>query len=215
MLIGIKSSEISNQLRDAYSICRHCWNVVESCAVTSLTWLTITEHLVYRLTFFYMHDELTLSVRMDIQRCNIQRIAIIPLCKHGCFIIFYKPPACFNTQPSKWWLQLIPWFSSFLVSSNSLSRKCWLESQALKYRINWEMHTPYAGAAGMLLQIYVKFTMGKLKSSLLVIFKGSLSIHCTNTVASSFSTRPLPALICPSLQLIQNCLYSSPFKRLS
>ena len=69
---------------------------VESCAVTSLTWLTITEHLVYRLTFFYMHDELTLSVRMDIQRCNIQRIAINPLYKHGCFIIFYKALACFN-----------------------------------------------------------------------------------------------------------------------
>ena len=29
------------------------------------------------------------------------------------------------------------------------------------------MHTPYAGAAGMLLHINGKFTMGKLKSSLL------------------------------------------------
>jgi hypothetical protein len=69
---------------------------VESCTVATLTWLTVTEHLVYRLTFFDMHDELTLSVRMDIQRCNIQRIAINPLYKHGCFIIFYKAPACFN-----------------------------------------------------------------------------------------------------------------------
>ena len=31
----------------------------------------------------------------------------------------------------------------------------------------WEIYTPYAGAAGMLLHINGKFTMGKLKSSLL------------------------------------------------
>ena len=31
----------------------------------------------------------------------------------------------------------------------------------------WEIYTPYAGAAGMLLRINGKFTMGKLKSSLL------------------------------------------------
>jgi hypothetical protein len=31
------------------------------------------------------------------------------------------------------------------------------------------MHTPYAGAAGMLLHINGKFTMGKLKSSLLSV----------------------------------------------
>ena len=48
-----------------------------------------------------------------------------------------------------------PWFSSFLVSSNPLSRK------------TYEINTPYAGAAGMLLHISGKFTMGKLKSSLL------------------------------------------------
>jgi hypothetical protein len=35
-----------------------------------------------------------------------------------------------------------PWFNSFLVSSNPLSRKsCW-EPQALEYRINWEIYTP-------------------------------------------------------------------------
>ena len=43
-----------------------------------------------------MHDELTLTVRLDRHRCNIQRIAINPLYKHGCFIILYKAPACFN-----------------------------------------------------------------------------------------------------------------------
>jgi len=32
------------------------------------------------------------------------------------------------------------------------------------------MHTPYVGAAGMLLHINGKFTMGKLKSSLVVKF---------------------------------------------
>jgi hypothetical protein len=37
----------------------------------------------------------------------------------------------------------------------------------LEYRINWEIYTPYAGAAGMLLHMNGKFTMGKLKSSLL------------------------------------------------
>jgi hypothetical protein len=39
--------------------------------------------------------------------------------------------------------------------------------QALEYRINWEIYTPYADAAGILLHINGKFTMRKLKSSLL------------------------------------------------
>jgi hypothetical protein len=51
-----------------------------------------------------------------------------------------------------------PWFSSFLVSSNPLSKKSWYEPQALEYSINWEIYTPYAGAAGMLLHINGKFT---------------------------------------------------------
>jgi hypothetical protein len=38
-----------------------------------------------------------------------------------------------------------------------------LEQQALEYRIIWEIYTPYAGAAGRLLHINGKFTMGKLK----------------------------------------------------
>jgi hypothetical protein len=37
--------------------------------------------------------------------------------------------------------------------------------QALAYWISWEMYTPYAGDDGMLLHIYGKFTMVKLKSS--------------------------------------------------
>ena len=52
--------------------------------------------------------------------------------------------------------------------------------QALEYRINREIYTPYAGAAGMLLLRNGKFTIGKLKSSLLsysFVFNGpSLSI---------------------------------------
>ena len=44
---------------------------IESCTLANMTWLTVTEHLVYRLTFFYMYDELTLFVRHDRQRCNI------------------------------------------------------------------------------------------------------------------------------------------------
>jgi hypothetical protein len=55
----------------------------------------------------------------------------------------------------------------FLVRFDPLSRKSWYVPQALKYRINWEIYTPYAGAAGMLLHINGKLTMGKLKSSLL------------------------------------------------
>jgi hypothetical protein len=63
---------------------------------------------------------------------------------------------------SKWWLQLNPyrnpWSSSFLVRSNPLSRDSWKI-----YRINWEIYTctPYVGV--MLLHIYGKLTMGKLK----------------------------------------------------
>ena len=43
------------------------------------------------------------------------------------------------------------WFRSFLVSSNPLLRKSWWAPQALEYRINWEIYTPYAGTVGMLL----------------------------------------------------------------
>ena len=38
--------------------------------------------------------------------------------------------------------------------------------QTREYRINWEIYTPDAGAAGMLLLRNGKFTIGKLKSSL-------------------------------------------------
>ena len=43
----------------------------ESCAVANMTWLSVTEHLVYRLTFCDMYDEIHLTVRMDRQRCTI------------------------------------------------------------------------------------------------------------------------------------------------
>jgi hypothetical protein len=33
-----------------------------------------------------------------------------------------------------------PWFSSFFVSSNPLSRKSWEEPQVLEYRIHWEIN---------------------------------------------------------------------------
>ena len=68
----------------------------EGCAVANIFRLTVPEYLVYRLTLLYMHDELTLSSRMDRKRCNIQRIAINPLYKHGCCVIFFKTLACFN-----------------------------------------------------------------------------------------------------------------------
>jgi hypothetical protein len=37
------------------------------------------------------------------------------------------------------------------------------DKQALEYRINCEIYTPYAGAARMFLHINGQFTMGKLK----------------------------------------------------
>ena len=40
------------------------------------------------------------------------------------------------------------------------------DKQAVEYRINCEMYTPYAGAVGIFLHINGKFTMGKLQSSL-------------------------------------------------
>jgi hypothetical protein len=47
-----------------------------------------------------------------------------------------------------------PWFSNFLilVSTNPLSKKYRYEPLSLEYRINWEIYTPYAGTAGMLLR---------------------------------------------------------------
>jgi hypothetical protein len=60
------------------------------------------------------------------------------------------------------------WFSRFPVSS--LSMKSWYEAQSVECNVNWEIYTLYAGVAGMLLHINGKFTMGKLKSSLLCFF---------------------------------------------
>ena len=53
-------------------------------------------------------------------------------------------------------------FSSFLVSNNPLSRESLYEPQALEYRINLKINSPYAGSAGMLPHINGKFTMGNL-----------------------------------------------------
>jgi hypothetical protein len=38
------------------------------------------------------------------------------------------------------------WFSSFFNSSNLFSNKSWTKPQALEYRVNWEIYTPYAVA---------------------------------------------------------------------
>jgi hypothetical protein len=46
-----------------------------------------------------------------------------------------------------------PRCSIFLVSRKHLSRKTWQEPQALGYSINWEIYTPYADGAGMLLHL--------------------------------------------------------------
>ena len=88
-------------------------------------------------------------------------------------------------------------FSTFLVSSNPLLRKYWEEPQALEYRINRETYTPYAGAAGILLHINGKFTMGSSRYHMsltynVYLFPFSvnfhyLSIKLTINVRVSFS----------------------------
>ena len=50
--------------------------------------------------------------------------------------------------------------------------------QAREYRINWEIYTPYAGDAGMLLLRNGKFTIGKLKSSFCRKVFFSTDRHC-------------------------------------
>jgi hypothetical protein len=50
---------------------------------------------------------------------------------------------------SKWWIKL---------SQEELN-----QASIKEYRINWDIYTPYVGAAGKLLHINGKFTMGKLK----------------------------------------------------
>jgi hypothetical protein len=57
------------------------------------------------------------------------------------------------------------WFSSFLVSCKEIL--IGTTSSGMEYLIIREIYTPYAGASGILLHINGKFTMGKLKSSLL------------------------------------------------
>ena len=63
---------------------------------------------------------------------------------------------------SMWWLQVSleePWFSSLLASSNSLSRTSWYEPQYLEYRLNWEIYTPYTGAARFWLPLWYLQTL--------------------------------------------------------
>ena len=51
--------------------------------------------LVYILTFIDVHNELTFIFSSDVHWCNMQRIDILPLNKHGSFLIFYNTDACF------------------------------------------------------------------------------------------------------------------------
>jgi hypothetical protein len=57
------------------------------------------------------------------------------------------------------------WLSCFLVSFNSLSMKSRLEEQAMEYRNNWEMYTPYTGAVRILLHNNGKFTSFKSRQT--------------------------------------------------
>jgi hypothetical protein len=63
-------------------------------------------------------------------------------------------------------------FSSFLVCSNRLSMNSHYEPQALEYRINWDIYTPYAVVAGMFKpHINVKFTRTKSVNTLIDLFQ--------------------------------------------
>ena len=63
----------------------------------------------------------------------------------------------------------------------------------MEYRMNGEIYTPYAVAAGMLLHTNGKFTVGKLKSPLLsesfVLNRPSLSIMVHETKTSKTKTQ--------------------------
>ena len=74
-----------------------------------------------------------------------------------------------SVKLTKGWFQLHHWNSSWnrFLMSNSLSGKSWYQIPSREFRINWEKYTSYAGAAGMLLHRNKKFTLGKLKASLL------------------------------------------------
>ena len=58
------------------------------------------------------------------------------------------------------------------------------EPYEAEHCFNWETHTPSAGVAGMLLNIYVKFTTWKLKLSLFkkVSFKLWSWSSCTSGI---------------------------------
>jgi len=60
-------------------------------------------------------------------------------------------------------------YSYQISCGKSCTKKCveYSELQALAYRIKWEINIPNAGAAGMLLHINGKFSVGKFKSSIL------------------------------------------------
>ena len=45
------------------------------------------------------------------------------------------------------------WICGLLVSTTHISTESWLENKLLKCCINWEMHTPYAAAAEILIHI--------------------------------------------------------------
>jgi hypothetical protein len=86
-----------------------------------------------------------------------------------------------------------PWFSSFLFSSNPLSRKSWQEPQPLEFGSaeRYILHM-YWGAAERLLHINEKFTMVKLKSSLKSY---SFVLKRTSLTVLIF----LPCLPCPEV----------------
>jgi hypothetical protein len=82
-------------------------------------------------------------------------------------------------------------WNCFLVSNIPLSRTFWKE--VLRYRISWEIYTPYARTVGVLLHINGKFTMGKLKSfsfSLLISsirprYEADLAVSVVSFISSS------------------------------
>ena len=72
------------------------------------------------------------------------------------YSVMVKQVIVATVRLSRWcWTNIYPWFSSFLDSSNPLSRKYWQEPQALEYRINWEIsHAVERGHLGLSCPVY-------------------------------------------------------------
>jgi hypothetical protein len=112
-MIATISSGISNQLRDIYSICRCCWNV-------ATYKLKIHNGKIEIFTFHYIDNVLSLNnskFRDFFYRIYPIELEIKDITDADMSDSYLDIDLTFNLTIRN------PWFSSFLVSSNTLSRK--------------------------------------------------------------------------------------------